>query len=287
MGGGPSGAGVGRRGTSVPAVLRALCVLCAPCVKPRRAHRQRRGEGGRHNAEGTENAEGAEGKWAGGPSGAGVGRRGAGDAVPVENVDVLHRFPPDHRAPEAQLGVAQREVEQLARGLIAGEVPPHLERLAHRAMQALDRIGRVEQPPHRQRIGQHRAEPLPVPLPERRDLGKALAPKHSPRSAPAPAGRPLRSAPGKWPGAPWPPPSAPSSPPRANSAAPGAPRTDGSPSGGRPRESLRESRVSPSIIAIRMSSTPRPAAPPGPAARRPPPRSARSRSPALPSPRSA
>jgi hypothetical protein len=52
----------------------------------------------------------------------------------------------------------ERGVEQLARGIGMREVAAHLERLAQRGVQALDRVGRVQERPHGHRIEQRRGD---------------------------------------------------------------------------------------------------------------------------------
>src|SRR5579884_1489818 len=43
-----------------------------------------------------------------------------------------------------RVGLDEREVDQLGRGLLVGEVPAGLDRFADLAVQALDRVGRVD-----------------------------------------------------------------------------------------------------------------------------------------------
>src|SRR3954465_4368241 len=58
------------------------------------------------------------------------------------------------------VGAHDREVDELGRGLFVGEVPAGLDRLADLAVQALDRVGRVDRAAQR---GGEREERDPVP----------------------------------------------------------------------------------------------------------------------------
>lgn len=62
-----------------------------------------------------------------------------------------------------------REIQQFGRGLVGREVAARLHDLPELHVQALDRVGRVEQPTHLRRVREDRRDVGPVPPPEGRD----------------------------------------------------------------------------------------------------------------------
>ena len=58
----------------------------------------------------------------------------------------VERLPPPHdRCFPVCLDVADRQVQQLCRGLVVGEMPPRLQALVQPAVQALNGVGSVHQ----------------------------------------------------------------------------------------------------------------------------------------------
>src|SRR3954454_745353 len=74
------------------------------------------------------------------------------------------------------VGAHDREVDELGGGLLVGEVPTGLDRFADLAVQALDRVGRVDRAPQLVGQAEERDHVLPRRAPGVDGRGVALAP---------------------------------------------------------------------------------------------------------------
>src|SRR3954449_10054767 len=74
------------------------------------------------------------------------------------------------------VGLDDRQVDQLGRGLLVGEMPAGLDRLADLAMQALDRVGCVDGAAQLLGQGQERDHVLPGVAPGPDGRGVAVTP---------------------------------------------------------------------------------------------------------------
>ena len=72
--------------------------------------------------------------------------------------------------------VAQRQPDQFAGRIVAGEVPARLDDLAQARVDALYGIGRVDHPTNLRREGKERNHVAPGPAPGRHHGGEPLAP---------------------------------------------------------------------------------------------------------------
>ena len=88
------------------------------------------------------------------------------------------RLVPEHRrGTPAPLDVAQRQVEQLGRCPVMRKMAPRAHRTPYRAVQTLDRIGRVDRSPDRLRKREERDDLLPATAPATGDRRVLLAPR--------------------------------------------------------------------------------------------------------------
>src|SRR5215216_7331531 len=94
---------------------------------------------------------------------------GVGEAIAEVDPERGQRRAPVVGVAPLALRAGDREVEQLAGGVLSGEAAAGLDDLADLAVERLDRVGRVDRSADVGREGQERDDPLPMLKPALRD----------------------------------------------------------------------------------------------------------------------